>query len=199
MGAIQSAINQGLATAGVLYSQSATAEQRKKDFADKRELKDINAQLEQLAPAREDLKKQANIWVENKADLKEIQKLPQDEQDTALRVEEDRLNKMKAGSELYHDMTIDLNKRKFGLTFDDDIKFEDIKRIGYLDKELEAFGYVKDEKEKKVKEEDEEEEDIKEEKIEVRKATGKVVGKLEVDMNFPLPLADTSNLGISLN
>ena len=118
MGAIQSAINQGLATAGILYSQSATAEQRKKDFADKRELKDINAQLEQLAPAREDLKKQANIWVENKADLKEIQKLPQDEQDTALRVEEDRLNKMKAGSELYHDMTIDLNKRKFGLTKD---------------------------------------------------------------------------------
>ena len=57
-------------------------------------------------------------------------------------------------------------KRKFGLTFDDDIKFEDIKRIGYLDKELEAFGYVKDEKEKKVKEEDEEEEDIKEEKKE---------------------------------
>ena len=42
-------------------------------------------------------------------------------------------------------------------------------------------------------------EDIKEEKIEVRKATGKVVGKLEVDMNFPLPLADTSNLGISLS
>lgn len=118
MGAIQSAINQGLATAGVLYSQSATAEQRKKDFADKRELKDINAQLEQLAPARKDLQKQADIWVENKADLKEIQKLPQDEQDTALRVEEDRLNKMKAGSEIYHDMTIDLNKRKFGLTKD---------------------------------------------------------------------------------
>lgn len=39
----------------------------------------------------------------------------------------------------------------------------------------------------------------KEEKIEVKKAEGKVVGKLEVDMNFPLPLADTSNLGISLN
>lgn len=58
-------------------------------------------------------------------------------------------------------------KRKFGLTFDDDIKFEDIKRIGYLDKELEAFGYIKDEKEKKeIKDNDideEEEEDIKDE------------------------------------
>ena len=118
MGAIQSAINQGIATAGVLYSQSDLAEQRKKQFAEKRELKDINAQLEQLAPARKDLQKQADIWVENKADIEEIQKLPQDEQDIALQTEEDRLNKMKAGSEIYHDMTIDLNKRKFGLTKD---------------------------------------------------------------------------------
>ena len=45
MGAIQSAINQGLATAGILYSQSDLAEQRKKDFADKRELKDIDKKL----------------------------------------------------------------------------------------------------------------------------------------------------------
>ena len=116
MGAIQSAINQGLATAGVLYSQSATAEQRKKDFADKRELKDINAQLEQLAPARESLQREASVIGET--DIGDIQKLPKEERKYALDVEEDRLNKMKAGSELYHDMTIDLNKRKFALTKD---------------------------------------------------------------------------------
>ena len=42
-------------------------------------------------------------------------------------------------------------------------------------------------------------EGIKEEKVEVREAAGKVVGKLEVDMNFAMPLANASDLGISLN
>ena len=76
-----------------------------------------------------------------------------------------------------------------------------------LPDELEVFEELEVLVELEVLEDDEEvvkSEEIskakeKEEKIEVKKAEGKVVGKLEVDMNFPLPLADTSNLGISLN
>lgn len=122
MGAIQSAINQGIATAGVLYSQSDLAEQRKKQFADKRELKDIDAQLGKLAPARESLQREASVIGET--DIGDIQKLPKEEREYALNAEEHRLNKMKAGSELYHGMTVGLNRRKFELTKDPNDLYE---------------------------------------------------------------------------
>ena len=66
--------------------------------------------------------------------------------------------------------------KKFNLTFEDNINFFDIKRIGFLDRELKAFGYIKEKKiskRKKIKneeikeiEEEEEEEKEKEDKKE---------------------------------
>ena len=115
MGAIQSAINQGLATAGILYSQSDLAEQRKKDFADKRELKDIDKQLKELGGARETLQKQAeglskvaetaprNTLEEKLANLKKKVKA---------------VENMQAGMDLYQGMATDLSKRRFELTKD---------------------------------------------------------------------------------
>ena len=38
--------------------------------------------------------------------------------------------------------------KKFNITFAEDLKFEDIKQINYLDRELKAYGYIK---EKKIK------------------------------------------------
>ena len=49
--------------------------------------------------------------------------------------------------------------KKFNITFDEDLKFENIKSINYLDQELKAYGYLK---EKKIKNKNKEE-DIKEE------------------------------------
>ena len=49
--------------------------------------------------------------------------------------------------------------KKFNITFDEDLKFENIKNINYLDQELKAYGYLK---EKKIKNKNKEE-DIKEE------------------------------------
>ena len=69
--------------------------------------------------------------------------------------------------------------KKFNLTFEDNINFFDIKRIGFLDRELKAFGYIKEKKiskRKKIKneeikeieeEEEKEKEDIKENNEEV--------------------------------
>ncbi len=64
--------------------------------------------------------------------------------------------------------------KKFNLTFEDNINFFDIKRIGFLDRELKAFGYIKEKKiskRKKIKNEEikeieEEEEEEKEDKKE---------------------------------
>ena len=52
--------------------------------------------------------------------------------------------------------------KKFNLTFDEDLKFSDIKQINFLDEELKAFGYKKEEKKKIEKKEEE----IKEEENE---------------------------------
>jgi len=45
--------------------------------------------------------------------------------------------------------------KKFNLRFDDDVNFKEIKRTGYLDRELKSFGYIKEKKiskrEKKIK------------------------------------------------
>ena len=38
--------------------------------------------------------------------------------------------------------------KKFNLTFDEDLKFSDIKQIGFLDQELKAYGYKKEEEKK---------------------------------------------------
>ena len=56
--------------------------------------------------------------------------------------------------------------KKFNLTFDEDLKFSDIKQINFLDEELKAYGYKKEkEKEKKIKkEENEDKNEINEEK-----------------------------------
>ena len=35
---------------------------------------------------------------------------------------------------------------KFNLRFDDDVNFKEIKRTGYLDRELKSFGYIKEKK-----------------------------------------------------
>ena len=109
MGAMQSAINQGLATAGVLYSQSAKAEQRKKDFADKRELKDIDKKLNELSGAKE----------KTLEDLKEFSK---DVNETGPNGNYDRLGEsleiMQSGMDLYQDMATGLSKRKFEITKD---------------------------------------------------------------------------------
>ena len=52
--------------------------------------------------------------------------------------------------------------KKFNLTFDEDLKFSDIKQINFLDEELKAYGYKKEEKKKIEKKEEE----IKEEENE---------------------------------
>jgi RIO kinase 2 len=45
--------------------------------------------------------------------------------------------------------------KKFNLTFEEDLKFSDIKQINFLDEELKAYGYKKEkEKEKKDKTEE---------------------------------------------
>ena len=53
--------------------------------------------------------------------------------------------------------------KKFNLTFDEDLKFSDIKQINFLDQELKAYGYKKEEKKKIEKKEDELEEEENEE------------------------------------
>ena len=54
--------------------------------------------------------------------------------------------------------------KKFNLTFEEDLKFSDIKQINFLDEELKAYGYKK-EKDKKInKEENEDKNEINEEK-----------------------------------
>ena len=53
--------------------------------------------------------------------------------------------------------------KKFNLTFDEDLKFSDIKQINFLDQELKAYGYKKEEKKKLEKKEDELEEEENEE------------------------------------
>ena len=53
--------------------------------------------------------------------------------------------------------------KKFNITFDEDLKFEDIKQINYLDTELKAYGYIKEKKIKNKKENNEE--DNKEEDV----------------------------------
>ena len=109
MGAIQSAINQGLATAGILYSQSGLAEQRKKDFADKREIEDIDKQLKELSGSKE------------KTD-KELEEFSKKVDETGPNVNYDELDEsletMQAGMDLYQDMATKLSKRKFELTKD---------------------------------------------------------------------------------
>ena len=45
--------------------------------------------------------------------------------------------------------------KKFNLTFDEDLKFSDIKQINFLDEELKAYGYKKEEKKKVEKKEEE--------------------------------------------
>ena len=56
--------------------------------------------------------------------------------------------------------------KKFNLTFEEDLKFSDIKQINFLDEELKAYGYKKEkEKDKKLnKEENEDKNEINEEK-----------------------------------
>ena len=103
MGAIQSAINQGLATAGILYSQSDLADQRKKDFADKREIKDIDKKLNELSGAKE----------KTLEDLKEFSKNVNETGPNGRSLEI-----MQSGMDLYQDMATGLSKRKFELTKD---------------------------------------------------------------------------------
>ena len=55
--------------------------------------------------------------------------------------------------------------KKFNLTFDEDLKFSDIKQINFLDEELKAYGYKK-EKEKEKKDKTEENMDKNEEENE---------------------------------
>ena len=56
--------------------------------------------------------------------------------------------------------------KKFNITFDEDLKFEDIKQINFLDQELKAYGYIKDKKSKNKKGNNEEnKEDNKEENL----------------------------------
>ena len=56
--------------------------------------------------------------------------------------------------------------KKFNLTFEEDLKFSDIKQINFLDEELKAYGYKKEkEKDKKINEEENEDKnEINEEK-----------------------------------
>lgn len=120
MGAIQSAINQGLATAGILYSQSDLAEQRKKDFADKRELKDIDTQLSQLKPSAKALQRKADK-LDNKEGVGEI---PEELSSPELRKRERQATELLAANELYHGLSTKLSARKYELTKDpNDLKF----------------------------------------------------------------------------
>ena len=53
--------------------------------------------------------------------------------------------------------------KKFNLTFDEDLKFSDIKQIGFLDQELKAYGYKKEDKKKtEIKNEEPNEEENEE-------------------------------------
>lgn len=115
MGAIQSAINQGLATAGILYSQSDLAEQSKKNFANKREIKDIDKQLKELSGSRETLLKQA----EGLSKVAEM--APRNTLEDKLAYFDEKgkaVENMQAGMDLYQGMATDLSKRRFELTKD---------------------------------------------------------------------------------
>ena len=58
--------------------------------------------------------------------------------------------------------------KKFNLTFDEDLKFSDIKQINFLDEELKAYGYKKEkENKKKLEKENDKEEDEEENKEEI--------------------------------
>ena len=62
--------------------------------------------------------------------------------------------------------------KKFNLTFDEDLKFSDIKQINFLDEELKAYGYKKEKEKEKIKnenkkEKNEEENEINEEEEEI--------------------------------
>ena len=58
--------------------------------------------------------------------------------------------------------------KKFNLTFDEDLKFSDIKQINFLDEELKAYGYKKEkENKKKFEKENDKEEDEEENKEEI--------------------------------
>ena len=58
--------------------------------------------------------------------------------------------------------------KKFNLTFDEDLKFSDIKQINFLDEELKAYGYKKEkENKKKSEKENDKEEDEEENKEEI--------------------------------
>ena len=54
--------------------------------------------------------------------------------------------------------------KKFNITFNEDLKFEDIKQINNLDTELKAYGYIKEKKIKNKKEDNKEEINKEEEK-----------------------------------
>ena len=51
--------------------------------------------------------------------------------------------------------------KKFNITFEEDLKFDDIKQINFLDQELKAYGYIKEKKNKNKKEINKEENDDK--------------------------------------
>ena len=84
--------------------------------------------------------------------------------------------------------------KKFNLTFEDNINFFDIKRIGFLDRELKAFGYIKEKKiSKRKKIKNEEIKEIEEEEEEEKEKEDKKENNEEVEIEDEILIDD--NLG----
>ena len=81
--------------------------------------------------------------------------------------------------------------KKFNLTFEDNINFFDIKRIGFLDRELKAFGYIKEKKiSKRKKIKNEETKEIEEEEEEEKEKEDKKENNEEVEIEDEILIDD---------
>lgn len=108
MGAIQSAINQGIATAGVLYSQSDLAEQRKKERAEEREVKKLTSNISKLQEPEPQVMGDVKLSDEaiGKADQAELAK--------SMKARRSEVNEQ----EVYNQITTPMKARLYSLTGD---------------------------------------------------------------------------------
>ena len=79
--------------------------------------------------------------------------------------------------------------KKFNITFDEDLKYEDIKQINCLDQELKAYGYLKEKKIKnKNKDEDIKEEENKINEIKDEEGKNKIINNNDEELEDNLDL-----------
>ena len=88
--------------------------------------------------------------------------------------------------------------KKFNITFDEDLKFEDIKQINFLDQELKAYGYLK-EKKTKNKKDDDKEDNKEEEKDEKKEEDNNFINKENNNEGNNIDDVDDLDLGQQLD